>query len=179
MARFVYTDEVGSLMTATPAPPPPPPPAAAYAPAPSQSTAPAPVKLPAWLDIGMILIGVGALLILVGFIFGDAASGQFANGTLATYQSDMEFFFVLSGVGIFLAIGGWMVHVIMPQWQAQRNAAAVSPGATSAATMPAPPAPPVTPVAAPAAPDCANCGKPTTYIAQYGRYYCYSCGRYV
>jgi hypothetical protein len=32
---------------------------------------------------------------------------------------------------------------------------------------------------APAVPNCTNCGRPTTYIAQYGRYYCYSCSRYV
>jgi len=42
------------------------------------------------------------------------------------------------------------------------------------APMPPPPAP-----AAPATPPCAKCGRPTTYIAQYGRYYCYSDNLYV
>ncbi|MGP8071667.1 MAG: hypothetical protein ACLPZM_00850 [Thermoplasmata archaeon] len=47
------------------------------------------------------------------------------------------------------------------------------------APAPAPAAPPMAapmppPAAAPApAPFCSKCGKPTTYIAQYGRYYCY------
>jgi len=53
-------------------------------------------------------------------------------------------------------------------------AAAPAPGYVApppAAPTPAPPAPP--PVA-PAAPFCVKCGKPTTYIAQYGRYYCYA-----
>jgi hypothetical protein len=43
----------------------------------------------------------------------------------------------------------------------------------------APPPPPMAPVAAPAAPVCPVCGQPTTYIAQYGRYYCYTDSRYV
>lgn len=51
----------------------------------------------------------------------------------------------------------------------------------------APPAPPMAaaapppPVAAapPAAPICPKCGQPTTYIAQYGRYYCYTDQLYV
>jgi hypothetical protein len=33
--------------------------------------------------------------------------------------------------------------------------------------------PPPPPVAAPTVPFCPTCGKPGTYIAQYGRYYCY------
>ncbi len=49
---------------------------------------------------------------------------------------------------------------------------AAVPAGAAAATMTAP-------AAAPAVPNCANCGQPTTYIAQYGRYYCYPCTRYV
>jgi hypothetical protein len=37
-----------------------------------------------------------------------------------------------------------------------------------------PPSPPGT-----AGPSCASCGRGTTFIAPYGRYYCYSCQRYV
>ena len=43
----------------------------------------------------------------------------------------------------------------------------------------APPPPAAAPAAAPATPNCAKCGKPTTYIAQYGRYYCYADNLYV
>jgi hypothetical protein len=39
---------------------------------------------------------------------------------------------------------------------------------------PPPPSPPTT-----ASPSCANCGRGTTFIAPYGRYYCYPCQRYV
>lgn len=51
---------------------------------------------------------------------------------------------------------------------------AAAPAAMATAPMAAP-APP----AAPVVPQCTNCGQPTTYIAQYGRYYCYPCARYV
>jgi hypothetical protein len=55
-------------------------------------------------------------------------------------------------------------------------APAAAPAPTAMAAPP-PPAPP--PPAAPATPFCARCGKPTTYIAQYGRYYCYADQLYV
>jgi hypothetical protein len=44
---------------------------------------------------------------------------------------------------------------------------------------PPPAAPPAAAPAAPAAPFCVKCGKPTTFIAQYGRYYCYTDNLYV
>jgi membrane protease YdiL (CAAX protease family) len=53
-------------------------------------------------------------------------------------------------------------------------AAPMSPGATPA-VAPAPP-PPGQPGAAPF---CPKCGQPTTYVAQYGRYYCYNDKQYV
>ena len=50
-----------------------------------------------------------------------------------------------------------------------------------AAPMAPPPAaaPPPPQAGAQAAPFCGTCGKPTTYIPQYGRYYCYDCKQYV
>jgi hypothetical protein len=42
------------------------------------------------------------------------------------------------------------------------------------AAAPPPPAP-----AAPQAPACPKCGQPTTWVAQYGRYYCYTDKQYV
>jgi hypothetical protein len=39
---------------------------------------------------------------------------------------------------------------------------------------------PMAPAAQPgAAPVCRTCGQPTTYIAQYSRYYCQNCRQYV
>ena len=174
-------------------PVPPPAPAPAYAPAPtygaasaSSPPASAGVKLPSWLNlwdlIGLLIIFVGAILILVGFLFGDAAyAAEGANPPVAsTIQGDFEAFFVWTGVGIFLAILGYLFRVVTPMYMGRKRATPamaapspmVDPAAAPAASMPAP-------AAAPASPACANCGKPTTYIAQYGRYYCYSCARYV
>lgn len=45
--------------------------------------------------------------------------------------------------------------------------------------MASPPAPAGPPPGSSAAPFCSKCGKPTTYIAQYGRYYCYDDKVYV
>jgi len=45
--------------------------------------------------------------------------------------------------------------------------------------MAPPPPPPPAPPARPATPFCTSCGRPTAFVAQYGRYYCYACARYV
>ncbi|HXW67519.1 MAG TPA: hypothetical protein VEL82_06575 [Thermoplasmata archaeon] len=52
-----------------------------------------------------------------------------------------------------------------------------APAPAPAPTAAAPPAAP--PPGAQAAPFCGTCGKPTTYVPQYGRYYCYDCKQYV
>jgi hypothetical protein len=64
-----------------------------------------------------------------------------------------------------------------PGQPAAYPAAAPAPAAPMAPTPAAPP-PPAAP-GAQAAPFCGNCGKPTTYVPQYGRYYCYDCKQYV
>ncbi|MGA8710263.1 MAG: hypothetical protein WB786_03415 [Thermoplasmata archaeon] len=175
-----------------PAPPPPAyQPAYAMAPAPTQ-TASTGVKLPSWLNlwdlIGLLIILVGAILILVGFLFGDAgyAAESASPPVASTIQGDFEAFFVWAGVGIFLTILGYLFRVMLPMFMGRKRAAPAAseapatPTAHAAPVTMAPAAPPQpAPVAAPAAPACANCGKPTTYIAQYGRYYCYACARYV
>ena len=183
---------MGHGMSGPIAPPPPAaPPAYASAPTPSQSSSGG-VKLPAgmnlWDLIGLLIIFVGAIFILVGFLFGDAYASQLGSGGSATTaQSDIEGFFVWSGVGIFLTILGWLFRVMLPMFMGRKRATpaawptyAAAPAAYQAPAAMAPASsPPPAPVSAPAAPACANCGQPTTYIAQYGRYYCYACARYV
>lgn len=56
--------------------------------------------------------------------------------------------------------------------------AAAPPAAAPPAAPPAAPAPPPAPTAQ-AAPTCPKCGRPATFVAQYNRYYCYSCSQYV
>lgn len=176
-----------------PAGPPPPsayPPSPGYAPAGSAPSSGG-VKLPAgmtlWDLVGVLIILVGAILILVGFLYGDGfASNTGAGGSASTAQNDLEAFFVATGIGVFLTILGWLFRFMMPMFLGRKSttaASAPSPTMMAAPTPVTPVAPPPTapapPPAAPASPACSNCGKPTTYIAQYGRYYCYSCSRYV
>src|SRR5271170_401441 len=115
------------------APPPPGypqgtyPPAGAYPPAgtyPPSGTpawqAPPPAApyrgpmLPSWMTFGSILVVIGGVLILVGFIIDAAGIAAYvtATGTSAAqnYANSMETFAVLTGVGIFVAILGWFFH---------------------------------------------------------------------
>jgi hypothetical protein len=70
--------------------------------------------MPSWLDIGVIVIGIGALLIFIGFLFGyGAITNAGAGGNTSNYQGDFEAFFVVTGFGILLTIGGWLYRVVM------------------------------------------------------------------
>jgi hypothetical protein len=70
--------------------------------------------MPPWLDIGLIVMGVGALLVFIGFLFGDGAISQSGtSGNFNTYQGDLETFFVVTGLGILLIVGGWIFRVVM------------------------------------------------------------------
>ena len=74
------------------------------------------MKMPAWLDIGILVIGIGALLMFIGFLFGDGAISQAPSGSgcsFTNYQGDLEAFFVLNAFGILLVIGGWLFRVVM------------------------------------------------------------------
>jgi hypothetical protein len=177
-------------MTDAPAQAPPPPmtayaPPPGYAPAPSQSPSSG-VKLPAgmtlWDLIGFLIILVGAILVLVGFLLGDAAVSALTSSppSQTTYQNDLEGFFIWTGLGVFLTILGYLCRsMLFPMMQARKRAAPAYAPAPMAAPVAAPaPAPAPAPVA-PAVPACPTCGKPTTYIAQYGRYYCYADAKYV
>ncbi len=50
---------------------------------------------------------------------------------------------------------------------------------TQAATAEQAPPQPAAPTDTSSAPLCSNCGKPTEWIEEYQRYYCYDCDRYV
>jgi hypothetical protein len=70
--------------------------------------------MPRWLDYGMIIIGIGTLLMFIGFLFGDGAASQLGTGgSQTTYQGDLEAFFVLCGIGVLLIVGGWLYRVAM------------------------------------------------------------------
>ena len=99
------------------------PAAAGTAPA-SRVASSMPVKMPAWLDLGLLVTGIGALLAFIGFLFGSAAVGQVGTGgSFATYQGDFETFFVLTGFGLLLIVGGWIFRVVDATRKSMRKAA--------------------------------------------------------
>jgi hypothetical protein len=108
-----------------------------------------------WMILGFILGGIiVGILVLIAYLKFDP---------LINWQR--------SGGGM----GGAPPAYGMPPVAAAPAVPAAAPVQPPQAAPVAAPAPPV----APAPPNCANCGQPTTYIAQYGRYYCYACSRYV
>jgi hypothetical protein len=141
-----------------------------------------PVTLPKWITLGQVIVGIGAIIIFIGFIFGGLAASSIGTsatnqGNIQNYANDLEAFFVLTGLGILIAMAGWGFHSIWPKFKARPRPVlayvpAMAPGPASA-SMAAPPPPP------PAGPNCPKCGNPTTYIAQYGRYYCLTDKQYV
>ncbi len=141
-----------------------------------------PATLPGWITLGQVVVGVGAIIIFIGFIFGALAAGSIGTsatnqGNLQNYVNDLGAFFILTGLGILIAMAGWGFHSIWPKFKARpRPVLAYVPlvaPAPAPAGMAAPPPPPS------AAPNCPKCGNLTTYVAQYGRYYCFTDKEYV
>ena len=71
--------------------------------------------MPPWLDIGLIVMGIGGLLTFIGFLFGVGFAGSIyqTNPNVNTAQGDLEAFFAVTGFGILVIVGGWMYRIIM------------------------------------------------------------------
>ncbi|HTT15704.1 MAG TPA: hypothetical protein VMG81_08045 [Thermoplasmata archaeon] len=108
-----------------------------------------------WMILGFIIGGilVGVLLLIAYLKFDPVINWSRSQGGMAP----------------------GMAYAPPPAGYPQAPPPAAPPPA--AAPMAAPPPPPAP--AAPPAPMCPKCGRPTTYIAQYGRYYCYTDQVYV
>jgi hypothetical protein len=111
-----------------------------------------------WMILGFIIGGIiVGILLLVAYLKFDpliSASRQMSGGMPPAYGA--------------------------PAYTAPAMAPAMTTApspTTAAAPAPAPPPPPAAGGAQ--VPFCGNCGKPTTYVPQYGRYYCYDCKQYV
>lgn len=99
-----------------------------------------PVAMPSWISLGQIVTGLGAILIFIGFLFGYLAVSS--TGSSNNYQSGLETFFVLTGFGILLAIGGWLFDSVWPKFKARPRPAPASVAPVTAVPPPPPPPPP-------------------------------------
>ncbi len=83
-----------------------------------------PVRFPPWLDVSLIIIGIGTLFTFIGFLFGYGAITQLPTGASAgsatNYEGDLEAFFVLVGFGILFIVGGWLARQILPRMGSRR-----------------------------------------------------------
>jgi hypothetical protein len=71
----------------------------------------APMMLPGWLTLGMVLVILGGLLVLIGFMIFVVAAASLGSGTtLDSFKGSLEGFGALVGVGFFLAPVGWALH---------------------------------------------------------------------
>lgn len=71
---------------------------------------------------------------------------------------------------------GQPIPVPTPLTSQSAEPTAATPAVSSPVASSAPAAPPSAFVQVPM---CVSCGRPTTFISQYGRFYCYPCNRYV
>jgi len=133
------------------------------------------------------LIGFGALLVLwfvIDLIIYMQLKGIQALADQHQYEAAKSKSLIWMIIGFIL--GGIIIGILIlvaylkfdPLITWQRNQA--TGGMPPAQPMMAPP-PPAAPVAGAAAapPFCPTCGKPTTFVPQYNRYYCYTCNKYV
>lgn len=68
---------------------------------------PPPSPIPSWVDPGSILVLVGAVLTLIGFLLFVALieSTNFSN-----FEALQEYGYGLIGVGLFVSALGWFIH---------------------------------------------------------------------
>jgi hypothetical protein len=138
----------------------------------------------------LVIIGVVALIVYLQMNSIEAKVNEHQYEAAKSQTLIWVVLGLIFGVilGVILLIA-WLKFDPLISWQRSQGGAPppgyaqfapplyAPPVAATAPVYAAPPpaaAPPPPPPVAPAAPYCVKCGKPTTYIAQYGRYYCYA-----
>ncbi len=139
----------------------------------------------------VVLAGTFLVLGLIGFILLYLAYSmsyrRTRNGEYQAARTPTLIFAILSFLtvniiaGILYIIGYVKLgDAVREQTQQAAAASGMPTGIGYTPTASSPPMAP-SPGAAPSpatAPNCPKCGQPTTWVAQYQRYYCYSCSQY-
>lgn len=138
--------------------------------------------LVAGIFVGLGLIGFVLLFLAYSMSYRRTRNGEYQAARTPTLVFAILSFLTVNIIAGILYIIGYVKLGDAVREQAQQAGAAggmpTGTGYTPTATSP-PMAP--TPGAAPSpsvAPNCPKCGQPTTWVAQYQRYYCYSCSQY-
>jgi ribosomal protein S27AE len=80
----------------------------------SPSTAPSSyqaIMLPSWFTIGIVLVIIGGLLVMIGFMVDLVGTASLSSSsTLSSIQGYEETEDALIGVGFFIAVVGWVFH---------------------------------------------------------------------
>ena len=141
---------------------------------------------------GVIALILGLIILFFAWRLRHPTGGVQTTAILIIVFSLISFIGDAFYIGSILALVGGILALVWkpsaPMGMPQANAwgQATPPAAPYGAPPPPGAPPPMTPppgtappAAAPAAPFCSNCGKPTTFVPQYNRYYCYDCKQYV
>jgi len=123
----------------------------------------------------LVLFFIGALINFVIFVAAGSIRDTIDSGAYEQAKSSLVVWtiigFLLGGIiiGIFLLVAYLKIEPVV---DAQRNPPPTVLYVAMPGTAPPPPPPPGTPF-------CSRCGAPTTFVPQYGRYYCYRDRLYV
>ncbi len=129
------------------------------------------IKVGGILQIFPYVSIVGFILCLVGYIKADK---KLESGWMPPLTQIAPGVMVVAPGSVVVAGGG----VAYAQPAPYGSPPPYQYGAPQPQYAPSPAPAPAPVAAAPAAPLCPRCGRPTTFVAQYNRYYCYGCQQY-
>jgi len=70
--------------------------------------------LPPWLGVGALLVLAGGALVCAGFLIEAAGTAAYASGTTPSaidgYFASIEWSSVVIGLGVLVAVVGWLLH---------------------------------------------------------------------
>jgi len=143
---------------------------------------------PAVLLVSGLFIGLGLIGFIILYLIYALSYRRTRNGEYQEARTPTLIFAILTLVTLNFIAGILYLVAYVKLGDAVREQAQqigftspMSPASSYNPSAPASPATAPAPGVAPTpnpAPYCSKCGKPTTWVAQYQRYYCYRCSQY-